>query len=111
VKDFLYQHAAEFAVANKVRHVNPALKDRLNCVNALLRNQAREHRLLVDPRCKELIRDFEQVCWKTDPHRNPLTELDKSDPLRTHVSDALGYLIAAEFSMYPPGGYRSEFIA
>lgn len=57
------------------------MKDRLNCVNALLRNQAGEHRLLVGPRCKELIRDFEQVCWKTDPYGNPLAELDKSDPL------------------------------
>lgn len=32
------------------------------------------------------IRDFEQVCWKTDPYGNPLAELDKSD-LRTHVSE------------------------
>jgi hypothetical protein len=42
---------------------------------------------------------------------NPLQELDKSDPLRTHFSDCAGYMITAEFPMSSPGGYRSEFIA
>ena len=66
----------------------------------------RERRLLIDPRCKQLIRDLEQVSWKTDANGNPLIELDKSDPMRTHASDALGYYIAHAFPMQPPVGYR-----
>jgi hypothetical protein len=50
------------------------------------------------------------VHWKTDAHGNPLGEIDKSDPARTHVSDALGYMIAKEFGMYPQYGFRSERI-
>jgi hypothetical protein len=62
---------------------------------------------LVNPSCKALIKDFEQVCWKTDPHGNPLMDLDKSDPMRTHVSDALGYLVAKVFPMSAQRGERS----
>ena len=75
------------------------MKDRINCVNAQLRNHAGKYRLLVHPSCQHLIKDLEQVCWKADPHGNPLSELDKSDPMRTHVSDAVGYLIEREFGM------------
>ena len=68
----------------------------------------RESRLRIDPRCKQLIRDLEQVCWKTDVNDNPLMELDKSDPMRTHVSDALGYMIGWEFAMQAEFGYHRE---
>ena len=45
--------------------------------------------LLVDPKCKELIMDFEEVCFKEQT-----TEIDKDrDRKRTHTSDALGYLV------------------
>jgi len=53
-----------------------------------------------------LIRDLEQVSWKTDANGNPLFELDKSDPMRTHTSDALGYYIAHAFPMRPSVGHR-----
>jgi hypothetical protein len=82
-----------------VPSANPPVKDRINCVNAVLRNYVGQHRLQIDPRCKQLIKDFEQVCWKADPHGNPLAELDKSDPLRTHASDAAGYFLVREFPM------------
>jgi hypothetical protein len=42
----------------------------------------------IDPKYKELIRDLGQVCWKTDETGRATTELDKSDRMRTHVSDA-----------------------
>ena len=51
--------------------------------------------------CRQLLKDFERVHWKTDPSGNMLKDIDKSDPARTHVSDALGYMIAKEFAMYP----------
>jgi hypothetical protein len=53
----------------------------------------------------------EQIDWNlsdrvADPHGNPLAELDKSDPMRTHASDAVGYWIAREFPMRAPRGER-----
>ncbi len=68
---------------------NPAVLSRVRKVNALLTNATGEVQLEVDPRCKELIRDFEEVLFKADSG-----VIDKTrDPKRTHVSDALGYAI------------------
>jgi hypothetical protein len=106
VKDFFGRYPDRFKMQLRVRSSNPPVKDRINCVNAMLRNQLGEHRLRIDPKRKELIKDLEQVCWKADPHGNQLAALDKSDPMRTHVTDALGYLIAREFPMQPRGGER-----
>jgi hypothetical protein len=60
--------------------------------------------LFIDPRCKQLIQDLERVHWKQDANGNTIHEMDKSDPARTHVSDALGYMIGREFGMHPLGG-------
>lgn len=87
-----------------VSSANPAVKDRVNCMNAVLRNTVGENRLTIDPRCQQLILDFERVQWKIGPSGNSLDDLDKSDPARTHVSDALGYMVAREFSMRSKGG-------
>jgi hypothetical protein len=106
VKEFFGRHTDWYHAGFRVPSDNPPVKDRINCVNAMLRNHAGEHRLLIDPRCKHLIKDLEQVCWKADPHGNPLAELDKSDPMRTHASDAVGYWIAREFPMRAPRGER-----
>jgi hypothetical protein len=46
------------------------------------------------------------VSWRSDPNGNLLGELDKSDRARTHVSDALGYLITREFPMRTKMGER-----
>ena len=88
----------------RVPSTNPFVKDRVNCVNARLSNHAGEHRLLVDPKCKHLILDLERVHWKSDGSGNTLADIDKSDPARSHVSDALGYMIAYEFSMRGKAG-------
>ena len=68
---------------------NPAVRDRLALVNSMLRNANGETKLFVHPRCKELIADFEQVCYREDS-----MQIDKEkDRMRTHLSDAVGYLI------------------
>lgn len=68
----------------KIPHVyNPAQFDRVNNVNRLLT----EGRIVVNPKCKKLIGDLEKVCWKD----NKLDQ--KSDPMLTHISDALGYAL------------------
>jgi hypothetical protein len=108
IREFFNRHRDLFRASILVPTSNPAVKDRVNCVNAMLRNQAGIARLFIDPRCKQLIQDFERVHWKTDPTGNLLSEIDKSDPARTHVSDALGYLIAKEFPIYPTARFHSE---
>ena len=85
---------------------NPPIKDRVNCVNAVLLNQAGERRLFIDSTCKELAKDFEQVVWKTDPNGNTLSELNNSDRMRTHLSDALGYYAHSAYPMRATIGER-----
>ena len=87
---------------------NPAIRDRVNCVNARLLNQAGQTRLRIDPKCKQLILDLERVQWKVDANGNALNDVDKSNPARTHTSDALGYMIAQRFPMRSTAGFRSE---
>jgi len=53
----------------------------------------------IDPSCRELLADLEEVNWKVDAHGNTYPELDKRDPKRTHVSDALGYYCEAEHGL------------
>jgi hypothetical protein len=76
-------------VFNRVPSSNPRVKDRVNLTNRMLVSAAGNVDLLVDPKCKELIADFEEVCFKEQT-----TEIDKDrDRKRTHTSDALGYLL------------------
>lgn len=77
----------------RVPRSNPPVLSRVQKVNALLTNALGEVRLEVDPSCKELIQDFEQVTFKPDSG-----VIDKvRDLRRTHASDALGYLVWALF--------------
>jgi hypothetical protein len=79
---------------------NPAVVDRVNAVNGLLCNAAeqerKERRFYIDPSCRELLTDLEEVRWKVDANGNTYDEIDKRDPKRTHSSDALGYYVEAE---------------
>jgi hypothetical protein len=76
----------------KVPKANPSVRERINLMNSKLRSAGGEIGLLLDPSCKELIKDFEQVCFKQDTY-----QIDKDrDRQRTHLSDALGYLLCQE---------------
>src|SRR3974377_2189108 len=68
VRDFFKRQFCQ--VSSKLPSANPLVKDRINCVNALLRNQAGERRLLIDPKCTELVLDLERVRWKSDSNGN-----------------------------------------
>lgn len=64
------------------RVLNPFVTDRVNNINRLFT----ENRIIINPKCKKLIGDLEKVSWKNE-------KLDqKTDPMLTHISDALGYL-------------------
>ena len=68
----------------------------------MLRNYAGERRLFINPRCKELIKDLEQVAYKEN---SQVIDKDR-DPKRTHLSDALGYLMWQEFRVAEKVGER-----
>ena len=59
------------------RKSNPLVKDRYNAVNLALFKE----RLIIHPRCKNLINDLRKMSY------------ENKDPLLSHISDALGYLV------------------
>lgn len=80
------------AIDYRVPKANPAVRDRVLMVNAKLRTADGGIQMKIAPQCKELIKDFEEVVWKSGT-----TQIDKDrDSRRTHLSDALGYLVWQE---------------
>jgi hypothetical protein len=109
IRDFFKQHP-EYRVTTHLSKANPAVKDRVNAVNAMLCNAAGEVRTHIDPACTELISDFKLVKWKRDSSGNTTGQIDKSDMSRTHVSDAYGYFVTKEFAMKTTGGPTKEIL-
>lgn len=77
----------------KVPEANPQVPNRINAVNVALRNEEGASNVEIDPSCKELIDDLEQVLRdnrggikKTTDRKNPYFR-------RTHASDAFGYWV------------------
>jgi hypothetical protein len=108
IRHFFSYWKGQISHSIHVNKVNPAVRDRVNCVNARLRNMLGDVTLFIDPRCPELIRDLESVTWATDRTGRTTSEIDKSNPARTHSSDALGYYIAQAFPMLPKIGPQSS---
>jgi hypothetical protein len=79
-------------VTFRIPKSNPVVRDRVTLMNAKLRSAEGSRLLAVDPRCTELIRDFEQVAFKEG---SGVIDKDR-DPRRTHLSDALGYMVWQE---------------
>ena len=77
----------------KVAHINPRVINRVNSVN----NQLSKNNIIVDPKCKGLIKDLEQVSNKEGTR-----EIDKSNQHLTHLSDAFGYFINWEYPVTKP---------
>ncbi len=91
-------------VAYKVPRGNPPVRDRVMLLNAKLRSAAGAVELMVDRKCKELVKDFEEITYKPDS-----SVIDKErDPRRTHLSDALGYLVWEEFRPRAGAGERGQ---
>jgi hypothetical protein len=96
ISDFLRREGYERAQL-KVPPSNPAVRERVQLVNSKLLSASGESHLTVSQRCKELITDFEEVTYIPD---SIVIDKDK-DPKRTHLSDALGYLVWQEFRNRP----------
>ncbi|MBV9406674.1 MAG: terminase family protein [Acidobacteriaceae bacterium] len=108
IREFFANRSGQFTVAFRAPAANPVVRDRINCVNALLCSASGDRRLFIDPRCRELIRDLEQVRWQSGPDGQSLSELDKTDRLRTHLSDALGYYISQGLPIRGTIGERQQ---
>jgi hypothetical protein len=87
-----FRDGAHGRVSFKIPTSNPAVRDRVMLVNSKLRSASGERSLTVDGRCKELIKDLEQVMYK----ENSLIIDKDRDLKRSHLSDALGYLVWQE---------------
>jgi hypothetical protein len=99
IREF-FQRAGYRNVSYRVPRANPLVRERVGLVNAKLRSASGETHLIVDRKCPELIKDMEQVTYKPDS-----SAIDKDkDPRRTHLSDALGYLIWQECRPQPAAG-------
>jgi hypothetical protein len=71
---------------------NPPVRERVALVNAQFLSKYEEVHLFVDPKCKEVIKDLEEVTYKMD---SGIIDKEK-DSKRTHLSDALGYPVWQE---------------
>ena len=101
--------------ANVIRCVDvahPGIRDSVNAVNGFLLNSQGQIRMKIDPKCRELMADFEQVAWQTDAQGKQSGEISKkSDPKRTHMSDCVRYAIWREFPIQTfTTGARSNVI-
>ena len=88
----------------KVPKANPSVRDRITLTNAKLKSASGEIQLYIACKCTELIKDFEQVCYKADSN---IPDKDR-DRRRTHASDALGYLLWQECRPLQQIGDRSH---
>ena len=88
----------------RVGRSNPSVTDRVLLVNSKLKTAAGESSLFVSGKCAGLILDFEQVVYQENSR-----EIDKArDHRRTHLSDALGYLVWEEFKPQQRIGEQSR---
>ena len=88
----------------RIPKANPAVRERVMLMNAKLASADGRRMLTVHKQCKELIKDFEQVTYKENSQ-----VIDKErDPRRTHLSDALGYLVWQEFRGGAKAGERNR---
>lgn len=73
---------------------NPPISDRYASVNALCCNAGNERRLMVDPKCKNLRSDLENMVY-LEGTREP----DERNKDTGHITDALGYIIHRVFPL------------
>lgn len=79
---------------------NPMIVDRVNAMNAMLKSADGTIRMYInDVRCPELVKDFKKVRWDQDSGGNKSGMLDKTDKKRTHITDALGYMVEYNFAL------------
>lgn len=102
IRAFFSEQGVRFQL--RVPRSNPPVRERVAIVNAKLKCADGTSKLLIDPKCRGLIEDFEELQYKMDG-----LEIDKArDPMRSHLSDALGYLIWQECAPRPSIGEQGK---
>lgn len=71
---------------------NPHVRDRYAAVNSRFQTSDGQRHSVIDPSCRHLIADYEQVIFADNGEADK-----KSNPMLTHVSDADGYWVAREW--------------
>jgi hypothetical protein len=99
IRQFFQQWPNQYVSTFRSGKSNPTVRDRVNCVNSRLKSADENVHLYIDPKCRELIKDLEQVTWALDSVGRTTSEIDKRTRDRTHTSDALGYYIAYAFPL------------
>ncbi len=99
-----FRSEGDIATDYRVPSKNPLVRERVNLMNAKLKPASGTPALFVDPKCKELIKDFEEVTYIPGT-----TQIDKDrDSKRTHLSDALGYMVWQECRKQTPVGPQTN---
>jgi hypothetical protein len=75
----------------RIRSRAPHVRDRVSAVNGRCETMDGTRHACLDPSCRHLIADLEQVTFAANG------DLDKSNPMLTHISDALGYWVEMEW--------------
>ena len=75
----------------KVKRKHPSITDSVNSVNNIMKE------CIIDPKCKHLIKDLEQVV-----NKDGTRTIDKSNHELTHYSDAFRYSIDYEHPVRKP---------
>tara|TARA_R110002073_G_scaffold62556_2_gene156791 strand:+ start:1143 stop:2396 length:1254 start_codon:yes stop_codon:yes gene_type:complete len=70
-----------------VRNSHTPIRDRVNAVNAKLKNTRGEMNMFIDPKCKNVISSLERMVYK------PGTSIVEKDGVHDHMADAVGYLV------------------
>lgn len=83
-----FRHSNIGPVIFRVPDSNPLRVDRVNAVNIALRDMGGRVHIAINPSCVRLLDDLRRVRWAKDGK-----EMDKSNPLLTHASDAIGYWV------------------
>jgi len=80
-----------FGLEVKCRNTAPLVRDRINSVNAKLKNVAGKNNLYILNSCKNVIKSIERQIYKEGTH------IPDKDSGFDHMNDALGYLIEFNF--------------
>ena len=80
-----------------------AIRDKYQAMNWLIQSASGRRRLKVNPRCRDLIRDLKFMVY-----REGTDQPDKSDPERSHHSDALGYCVLGAMKPLMPTKYQTR---
>lgn len=92
IKDTVGTLMPYFTMETKIKKSNPNVVDRVASVNALLKNVLGDCNLTMDSTCVELIEDFDKNRWDRNSDGGVVMEPDKSEKLRTHAAEAVGYM-------------------